>query len=275
MVSKCPHQTTKRFALLLVGFVLIAGGAGCSGDGDNIFEGVVERFTPPTPTQAAGRMFDVYDPDVRRRNIALISASPFGGEQAYVKAYRLLIDDEDPTVRAACVHALGMHGTADDALIIMPLLNDEAAFTRWQAAVALQRIHHPEAITPLIRAVSDDEDADVRLAAATSLGQYAESAVFDALVGALNDRDFSVVDATGRALQVLTGQALGTDSSDWLHWSKSNRGQLFAGKLPYAYQPYDKPPSVLNKMQFWKKTKPAASRQPVGARNDDALTSKS
>ena len=97
------------------------------------------------------------------------------------EAYRLLMDDPDATVRAACIKALGAHGTVDDALLIIPRLKDEAAFVRWQAAKSLQRIHHEQAVGPLLDAMKSDEDVDVRMAAADALGQYPRPAVFDAL----------------------------------------------------------------------------------------------
>ncbi|HEX7008479.1 MAG TPA: HEAT repeat domain-containing protein [Phycisphaeraceae bacterium] len=225
---------------------------------------LLEPIMPPTPAQAARDAFNVYDADLRRRSIALLAASPFGGEEPYVRTYRLLIDDPDATVRAACAQALSLHGGPQDAQLIIPLLRDSTAFVRWEAAKALQRIHNPEAVTPLIQALRTDEDADVRMAAAHALGQYAAPAVVQALIAALNDDHFGVAQASLASLRTLTGQALGPDGRQWLAWADQHAGEWFAHQRPYTYQPYYKPPGLLDKMQFWRDHEPPAPRPPIG-----------
>ncbi len=214
-----------------------------------------DSFMPPTPAEAARMAVNMYDADSRRQGVALLSASSFGGEEQYVKMYRLLVDDPDPTVRAVILKALGEHGSVEDALILVRYLNNpnEPAFVRWEAAKGLQRIHNPAATPALITAVRSDPDASVRRAAADALGQYPQPNVLQTLIGALDDENFGVTVAAHRALRTLTGQDFNTDGAQWLRWSEENRGRWFANQQPYTVEPYVRPPGLVERVQFWKK----------------------
>jgi hypothetical protein len=240
---------------------------GCrGGDGQRtVLADLFEPIMPPTPGEAARDAFNVYDPDARRRSVALISASQFADEGPYVRLYRLLLDDPDPTVRAACLAALGRNGSPSDGPAFVDHLRHEASFVRWESAKALQKVHYPAAIRPLINTMREDEDVDVRMAAAAALGQYRERFVFDALIGALNDRDFGVREAASQSLFTLTGQDLGVDSVAWLAWGEGKTPDvLFADAQPYKWQPYVQPRGIISRMQFWKKYEAPAPRPPAG-----------
>jgi len=267
MRTKRPQLAVSLRAALAgvcLGVGALAGCTGSNGGGD-VFADIMEPFIQPTPSQVAREAFNVYDADKRRRSVALLSSSAFGHEQPYVKLYRLLIDDQDPTVRAACAHALGDHGTAEDALILIPLMDDNTGFVRWEAAKALQKIHHPDAVRPLIKTMANDEDADVRMASSAALGQYPTLSVFNALVGALSDHDFAVVQAASDSLTLLTGETLGTDGGPWLDFASAHTGNaLFAGQKTYTYMPYQEPPGKLQKMKFWEEPTLVHPQTPVG-----------
>jgi len=225
-----------------------------------------DAIMPPTPREAGEMAFNMYDADARREGVALLSASSFGGEPQYVSMYRVLLDDPDPTVRAVCLKALGEHGAVEDAATLIQYLQDSAqpAFVRWEAAKGLQRIHDVAAIDPLVTVLRRDEDASVRRAAADALGQYPQSNVFQALVGALDDADFGVTLAAHKSLATLTGERLGTDGARWLAWADQNRGAWFAGQQPYTVAPYVQPPGMMSKVQFWKKRPAAEPVVPTG-----------
>jgi len=239
--------------------------AGCNKPGQEFsIPGLVKSFAPPTPSEVAREAFDLSDPDKRRRSVTLLSAAPYGGDEPYLKMYRLLIDDPDATVRAACVKALGLHGEVKDAEVILASLTDPVQIVRWEAAKALQKIHNPIAVKPLIKAVREDDDADVRMASAYALGQYTEPGVFNALVLALDDRDYAVIHAAVTSLRTLTGQDFDNDGEAWLAWSQDNREQLFAQRQPYQWQPFVKPRGLIDKAQFWKEHNPPQPRPPTG-----------
>jgi hypothetical protein len=246
--------------------------SGCAGsnNGGDIFADMVAPLIAPSPSEVARQAFNVYDADLRRRSVALLSSSHFGHEEPYVRMYRLLIDDQDPTVRAACAHALGLHGTTQDASTLIGLLKDDTGFVRWEAAKGLQKIHHKDAIGPLMQTMADDEDSDVRLAAAAALGQYPTKRVFNALVGALTDHNFGVVQTAVVSLSQLTGQELGTDGVPWLEFAAANPRSLFTAQRQYTYMPYQKPEGKISKMKFWDKPEMVSPQAPVGLKRADA-----
>ncbi len=269
--SKPDSQTNPALVfarLLLVGLVML-GVIGCS-DGPKSFDDLLAPLMPPSPAQTARDAFNVHDPDLRRRSVALLSAASFGGEQPYLRMYRLLVDDTDATVRAACIKAIGQHGTLEDAPLLVAHLKDEDTFVRWEAAKALQKVHYPGATGPLVRAITDDEDADVRMAAAYALGQYPEMRVYHALVGALNDQSFSVVQAAQHALQTLTGYDFGYEASLWLMWAQKQADNVFDDRQPYRWQPYTKPPKLIDKALFWIERSPVESKPPKGLETPQA-----
>ncbi|MFA7236172.1 MAG: HEAT repeat domain-containing protein [Phycisphaeraceae bacterium] len=241
--------------LLLAGGTLTGGigMTGCSGNqspGETI-SGWFGDMSPPTPSEAARDAFNLYDADKRRRAVTLLSNASWGGEAPYLKTYRLLVDDPDPTVRGAAVAALGRHGTVNDVPTLTRLLvKDDSKVVRWEAGKALQRLHSDEAILPLTQAMGNDNEVDVRIACANALGQYADRRSFDALVAALNDESYAVTVEAAGALHTLTGRDFGQDGGKWWYWAKDTQN-LFADQQTYYYPQYDGPTSTWNRLAFW------------------------
>lgn len=269
-------MSTKQVLVISSGwflvFVLMLGSYGCvSGtSNESILSSFLDPLTPPTPAEMASDLFNMYDADRRRRAVTMFSASPFGGDESYVKTYRLLLDDVDPTVRGAAAKALGLHGSVDDAILVAGLLREEPVFVRWEATQALQKIHNSKVVAPLARVLKGDQDSDVRMAAARALGQYPKRPVFDALVGSLLDESFGVIASSRNSLKTLTGQDLGLDPARWLNWADQQGANLFGDQEPYTFEPYVEPPGVLDKMQFWKESEEIPPQAPTGL--DNAVT---
>ncbi|MEM1213896.1 MAG: HEAT repeat domain-containing protein [Planctomycetota bacterium] len=263
--------STLGLSLLSVGLLLPI--TGCTGrSGYPIVGRIVDIAVTPSPREAVLDAYNTFDPDRRREAIDLLAAAPFGGDEQYLKTYRLILDDPDPLVTAACLRALGRHGDTSDGPAILRRLGDDSPMVRWAAADALQRIHLPHtAVQPLIQAVNDDESVDVRRSAAVALGQYEQPVVFDTLVGVLNDANFSVSQAAYQSLVFLTGQAeLPVDSRPWIAWASDNRGRLFAGGAAYVYRDYPDLPTFFDWLQFWKDDAPPVFGTPVGLDAGDA-----
>ncbi|MEM9020847.1 MAG: HEAT repeat domain-containing protein [Planctomycetota bacterium] len=222
-----------------------------SGEGDGFFD---DAFTSaPSPVEAVAMATDTTDPDRRRQGILWLSAAPFGGEGVYLELYRLFHNDPNPNVRAASARALGLHGTTDDAALLMLLVEDEDSFTRWQAANGLRMIHNLAAVDPLVGRLDPlaEEDPNVRCCAADALGQYPSITVLNSLIVALEDRDFSVVEAARGSLRTLTGHDAGLDPRAWAAWSSENANNLFDNQQPYTYQPYTRPRYWVDYISFW------------------------
>ncbi|MHB1157939.1 MAG: HEAT repeat domain-containing protein [Phycisphaerales bacterium] len=262
--------------LLLAGGTLTSGigMTGCSGNqspGEAI-SGWFGDMAPPKPSEAARDAFNLYDADKRRRAVTLLSNASWGGEAPYLKTYRLLVDDPDPTVRGAAVAALGRHGTVNDVPTLTRLLvKDDSKVVRWEAGKALQRLHSDEAILPLTQALGNDNEADVRIACANAMGQYADRRSFDALVAALNDESYTVTVEAADALHTLTGQDFGQDGGKWWDWAK-NTQNLFADQQTYYYPQYDGPTSTWNRLAFWSPDKKEVTPEQPRATVDAPVT---
>ena len=217
-----------------------------SPDTDTLLDELVVRNREGTAAQRA--VMDAGDPgasaDVRRRALSKIVNSTVGGEAVYVDLYRVILrePDTDPTVAAAAALGLAAHGSPADAQLVVPLLESSEGYTRWQAAVALQRLHDPDAVPALATALADDDDADARMAAAAALGQYPQRPAFDALLAALDDQDSGVARAALRSLQHITGHTAGDDPAAWLAYADANVATLFADAEPARYWKYPGPP---------------------------------
>ncbi len=244
-----------------------------AGDDDTpLLVELTRNLAGPTPAQAGRDGFDRQDADKRRRAIALISSADWGGESEYLAVYRLILSDPDPTVRAACVAALGRHGQPDDAILIAPQLGADEADLRWETAKALRKLHHGVVVPRLIQTLQSDDDPDTRMAAAEALGQYRRRDVFDALVGALTSPDFGTAHAARRSLTLLTGADAGPEPADWQQLAnaktRTNGDALFADAQPYTYREYVKPPGFLDKAQFWRDPEAEATKRPIGMESE-------
>ncbi len=207
---------------------------------------ILQVFAPPTPEEAARWAVDPFNADKRARGTLLLANAPWGGEDVYVRLYREQIKDEDPLVKAVAVRALAMHGSPDDVPAIADLFKSNEKYLRWECARALQRLHNPAAVKPLVDRLNtkNEAEASVREAAASALGQYAERSSFDALVAALDDRDLAVSSAARRSLETLTGRDLGVEVRPWVAFSKEAT-DLFAGRRTYEYPIFQRDPDWL------------------------------
>lgn len=208
--------------------------------------------SPPSPADAARWSQDPFDRDKRFRGTNLLANAPFGGEDVYVQTYRMKLGappaqgpDEDSGVRGVAARALSLHGDGRDAALIIPLLADKDRRTRLEGVRALQRLHNPAAIDPLIKALDpkEEDDYDVRAEAANALAQYAEPRVLQPLIAALDDDYLAVSRAARNSLLTLTGEDFGEDQRAWLDWRKTTQTP-FAKRSEYQYP-------VFNRDRYW------------------------
>ncbi len=243
--------------------------SGCGADftgGSNLEQDtILNIFSPPDPAEAARWAADPYDPDKRQRGMLLLSNAPWGGDPVYLRFYRLAMDDEDPTVRAVACEAVGRHGLTSDAVLLAESLTDDSPIVRRAAAEALQRIHNPAVVEPLIRAASPrfETDSETRAAAAGALGQYADAQVVQVLISGLLDQRLLVNQAALSSLTILTGQDFAYDAGAWLQWT-SETDDLFAGRGTYVYPVYQRKPKFWEYIVPWVETPNETASMPVG-----------
>ena len=235
-------RTRRILPLACLALPLTVGGAGCRSDAVTVE--AAQRPTQPQDATEAQRIVSLAgnpkaQPDQRRRAMLKIIQSDAADQPVYLDFYRAVLDDPqtDATVASVCALALAEHGQPEDVHHLTPWLTRGDAFTRWQTGVALQRLHHPDAIAPLLEAMRSDEDADVRTAATVALGQYPRRDVFDALITTLDDRDSGPARAARGSLALMTGQNLGPEPQAWLDYANQHPGDLIQ-PLDYTYLPY-------------------------------------
>ncbi len=228
-------------------------------------DSIMDLWAPPTPMDAVTWATDPYDADKRLRGILLLSNAPFGGERPYVEMYRLAARDGDPAVRAAAIGGLALHGSPEDAPLLAERLEDEAPNVRREAARALQRLHNPIAVTPLIRRLDAmvEPDIDTRAKAANALGQYAEMRVVQALIGALSDHRLTVNENALLSLKVLTGENFGYAPRAWVDWANTT-SHPFASRGVYEYPVFHRDPTIVEYILPWSSPPNEETATPVG-----------
>ncbi len=237
--------------------------AGCDSISED-FNDFTEKFSPPSPFQAAVWASDFNDPGLQRRGVILLSNATFGGERTYVDLYRVLsTESSDPLVQAAGIRALGRWGSPEDAVVIADQLENEYRQVRLEASIALQRIHE-ESVEDRIwrRLVDESEDEAIRIELAIALGQYPTDSAFQALAMTLEDRSLAMNLAAADSLRVLTGRDFGIDGPAWLSWYDSTKTP-FAQVEIFLYPTFERPITFFEKLAFWDPTvfeKPAPPR---------------
>ena len=239
-------NTPAALRTLTLALTFLAGACltGCEATGvgyESFYEGIFGDVPPPSPSEAVAMMFDRNDADNRREGITWIAVSTFGGEEEYLRSYRLFVDDPDPGVRAAAATALGRHGTTADAVILATMLRDEDNLVGWQAADGLRKLHNPEVTRALVERLDPEieDDGDTRATAALALGQYPDEIVFSRLATALEESDYNVAAAAYHSLKLLTGVDQGLDPQAWGQWFEQT-DDPFAEQQAYTYWLYER-----------------------------------
>jgi hypothetical protein len=190
----------------------------------------------PTPTQATQWALDRYSPNNRYRGTMYLATQPWGGGPEYMQLYVDATQDTDAGVRAAGVRGLALHGDGSHVPLLIEALTDVDSIVRLDAARALQRIHEPSAVAPLLAAIRiEREDNElIRAESAHALGQYAERRVIDALIASFEDPSLGVNESARLSLRTLTGQDFGYDVRGWVEWTSDNP-DVFLARSAYIY----------------------------------------
>lgn len=237
-------------------------------DNDSLLAPIFQRTTPAV---AASWAADPYDADKRARGTLLLANAPFGGADAYLALYRQNLADKEPNVRASSAQGLALHGSPEDVPALAPLLKDKDLQVRLSAARALQRLHNPVAVDPLVLALAIDKEpeAQVRAEAASALGQYPTAKSLQALMASLGDDSLSVNRAALEALRTLTGQdQLEADRKAWVKWSSAGgpgAADPFARQRKYVYPVFSREYRWLDYVPFMPEVPNETAAEPAGA----------
>lgn len=156
------------------------------GDDDEV-RSVLERFLLPFLYLAFFASFAVSSSAQNLDNLALALQSGTSEQKRDAlfqirnlkteQASRLAIPalkDADEMVRATAVSSVVYLPPSEAAQILIPLLADKQPFVRKEAAYALGDLEHWSATDPLLSAMRNDKDAEVRTAAVIAIGNLGD-----------------------------------------------------------------------------------------------------
>lgn len=134
-----------------------------------------------------------------------------------------LNDEKSPVMRAELVRALGEFGVPAARSAVVAAMSDESSQVRLAASKALGRQPTQEGFAALSRAVAEDSNQDVRIAAARELHHFKEFDAPPALRPALDDNDPALQLAAMQSLQSLTGRTeYGNSVATWREYLEGN-----------------------------------------------------
>ena len=123
--------------------------------------------------------------------------------------------EPDPLVRRAVVRAIAEYRTPMAQQVLEAGLADEDTAVRIACCKALGRRAESVSVASLGNALRTDEEMDVRLAAAESLGAIKSPEAMPALAVALNDRDPALQYVGVQSMKSITGKDYGPDVEAW------------------------------------------------------------
>jgi HEAT repeat protein len=123
--------------------------------------------------------------------------------------------EPDPLVRQAVVRTIAEFSTPMSQQVLEAGLNDENEAVRIECCRALGERANPGSVAGLARALQSDGNADVKMAAAESLGKIKSPEAMRALAVALDDRDPAMQYVGVQSLKSITGKDYGPDVQAW------------------------------------------------------------
>lgn len=239
-------------------------------------DSLLSLFSGPSPTQAAAWAIDDLSADNRYRGTVILANAPYAGQEVYLELFR---DNMNPArepyaiVRGAAVRGLAHHGSPEDVPRLLEALEtEESTAVRAEIVRALQRIHAPEAVSPLIALLRDidDEPPQIRAEAANALGQYPEQRVLDALVLALRDDSLLVNERALQSLNTLTGEDFGDDDAAWFDW-RDDAPRPFVERSRYIYPIFERGPKYYEWLPLVPDPPNEVASTPVGFPEPDII----
>jgi len=164
----------------------IAGGESTVLDRDTLIELFSSLIEDPTES-----------PLVRRRSLGAVAA--FDADPRITELIRLGLDDEDQTVVAGAVYAMGRTSNEKWLPELIEFLQSEDAELRYEAARAAGLLGESD-VVPELAGLIYDPDGEVRTAALAALGIIGGPAAIRALRQAEEDEDFEEAEIVEEAL---------------------------------------------------------------------------
>ena len=134
--------------------------------------------------------------------------------------------EPDPLVRGAIVETLARFNTPLASQVMIAGLHDADPIVRRKCCHGLGERGDPSAIEPLTRALREDDQMDVRVAATEALGRIPSPEALKALTAALEDRDPALQFAAVQSVKQLSGQDFGGDVRAYLQYAQGENPSI-------------------------------------------------
>lgn len=205
-------QQLSRTSLILA--LLILASTGCT-----VTPGVWpfrdnERTNYPTPAMRTGAI----------REFAARSNGLDTPEQQEITAQlaRQIQIEPDPLVRATIIETISKYNTPLAGQVLVAGLGDSDPMVRRKCCHGLGEKGAVAAIEPLARALREDGDSDVRVAATKALGRMESPEAIRALAAGLQDRDPALQYAAMQSVKQLSGKDFGGDVRSYLQYAQGD-----------------------------------------------------
>ncbi len=187
-------------------------------------------------------------PDQRRAGVDGLADSREAGTDWAIKVFDTIArTDTDVMVRCAAIRAMAASAGAVHVPTLLKLLETgrgrvpgvrrASGPVRWEAAKLLWAIvdaqsydetQRQQIVDMLLERLAWDEDRNLRLTAIDTLAYFAQRPIPTALIGVMEEDDFTVKRAAEEALIALTGKTHHHDPIAWREWLDST-DDPFAG----------------------------------------------
>ncbi len=255
---------------------MTTGSAGCNKSQADIDASINttlrEMMIKRTPQQRAIEALQTENADERRKALRDVLRDKQATAEWAVKVFASVAKtDPDPQVR--CIAIKGLKKSADERVTepLLMILNYKEypqkvvpppPEVRWDATEVISYMsdfggipgeHWDWAQRTLVRLVTDERDRNVRIEAAQGLGNFPHRSALDALIRALEDRDFAVRDAAEKSLQRLTGEHHDYDADAWREWLAKTQQPFIALDEEEAFF-QEVPSAEPAKKNLWQRT---------------------
>lgn len=160
-------------------------------------------------------------PNVRRMAINVLVSRYYGKtDEVYHNVYRTTAAmDADPVVRATAVRAINRSRDHNASSTLLRALDDGSALVRLEAAKALANLPTARA-EPKLRTIlaNENEDLDVRIAAADALRHFNSTETQRQLIDMLKNQNFALAWQSRRSLYLMTGEDFHYNEAAWLKY---------------------------------------------------------
>lgn len=143
------------------------------------------------------------------------SLSPERRAEEAAKIAKALPEEQNEVIRVHMLRCLARLNTPEAFAAIKSSLFDNDPYVRREAVVALGTSKNPEAVAQLADVIIRDRDYDVRVAAATALGEFKTPNAKEALVPALDARDPAMRFAAIESLRKTSNVDYQGDTAKW------------------------------------------------------------